>query len=241
MRSTSCKIPLSVFFPCYNEQDNISALLEKTLAFLPNISDDFEVIVVDDGSCDNTAEIVRKFADTDPCVKLISHQENLGYGAALQSGFKAAGKDFVFYTDGDNQFHIEDLARIVPLITDPAIKVDIVSCYRVNRQDSLLRRFNGHLWSSLMGILFGIRLKDVDAAFKLYRREVFDNIKLKSSGALIDTEVLARASRRGYRIVQYPVDHYPRLYGESSGGNIKVVLKAFTELFKLWLDIITDR
>ena len=233
------KIPLSVFFPCYNEQENLPMLIEEAVNFLPEVSNDFEIIVVDDGSVDNTLQIAKNFSATNPAIKVVSHEVNLGYGEALKSGFKNATKDFVFYTDGDKQFSILDLKKIIPLMTQPR-SPGIVSCYRMNRQDSLLRRANGKLWSNLMRILFGLKIKDVDCAFKLYRREIFDKISLKSSGALIDTEVLARASKKGYKIIQYPVLHYPRIYGQSSGGDLKVVFKAFTELLKLWVDIVTD-
>lgn len=229
-------ISISVFFPCHNEQDNIAALVEKTLQILPTISDDFEVIVVNDGSTDNTDQVARNLADQHKSVKIVTHPKNRGYGGALQSGFKAAGKEWVFYTDGDGQFDIAELPGILKFID----KYDIVSCYRINRQDSWIRKLNAWAWGGLMRYLFKLKIKDIDCAFKLYRREIFDHISMDSQGALIDTEILARAQRAGYTIIQHPVHHYPRKAGEQSGANVKVILRAFKEMLKLRSDILSS-
>ncbi|ARN57896.1 glycosyltransferase family 2 protein [Sedimentisphaera salicampi] len=238
--SETPKPALSIFFPCFNEEENLGGLIEETLSFLPEISDDFEIIAVDDGSTDKTAQIAQEYAQKDSRVKLVSHEVNKGYGEALKTGFEEACKEYVFYTDGDKQFSIKDLGKVLPLVAGENAPADIASCYRQNRQDNIFRKLTGHTWNILMCILFGFKLKDIDCAFKLYRREIFDNIKLKSSGALIDTEILVRARKKGFRITQMPVRHYPRVYGESSGAKPAVVLKAFAELSKLWLDIVTD-
>lgn len=222
-------VSISVFFPCYNEQDNIVRTVEQTLAALKKFNADFEVIIVNDGSCDSTGQIADELARQDSRVKVVHHPTNLGYGSALQSGFKAATKEHIFYTDGDCQFDINEMPPLLPLVK----QYDIVSCYRMNRQDSLMRKINGWCWTKLVCLLFGMRIHDIDCAFKLYKRQIFDNIELSSTGAMIDTEILARASRKGYTITQRGVHHYPRTAGSQSGSNLKVVLRAFKELYKL--------
>ena len=222
-------VSISVFFPCYNEQENVGRTVEKALAVLDKLKADFEVIIIDDGSTDGTGQIADEITSRNNKVKVVHHRTNLGYGAALQSGFKAATKELVFYTDGDGQFDINEMPPLLPLIEH----CDIVSCYRLNRQDSIIRKINGWCWTKLVCLLFNLKVRDIDCAFKLYRREIFDKIKLVSSGALIDAEILARAVRKGYCITQKGVHHYPRTVGVQTGANMKVILRAFKELFKL--------
>ncbi len=222
-------VSISVFFPCYNEQENVGRTVEKALEVMEKLNADFEVIIVDDGSSDGTGQIADEIAGRDKRVKVVHHQHNLGYGAALQSGFKTATKELVFYTDGDGQFDINEMPPLLSLMQ----KHDIVSCYRLNRRDSIIRKINGWCWSKLVCLMFGMKIRDIDCAFKLYKREIFNKLELSSTGALIDAEILARAARKGYRITQKGVHHYPRTSGEQSGANIRVVLRAFKELFKL--------
>lgn len=226
-------ISISVFFPFYNEQDNVADTTEKAIDVLQKIDADYELIIVDDGSKDNTGKIADEIVSQNDKVKVIHHPVNLGYGEALKSGFRAATKKLVFYTDGDGQFDIAEMPPLIELMK----QYDIVSCYRINRKDNLIRKINGWCWTKLVCLLFGMKVRDVDCAFKLYKREIFDNIKLSSSGALIDTEILARAFRRGYTIVERPVRHHPRIAGEQTGGNPLVILRAFRELFKLYRQI----
>ena len=220
---------ISVFFPCYNEQENVARTVRHALTVLENLKADFEVIIVDDGSCDATGQIADEIAGRNSRVKVVHHPVNLGYGDALKSGFKAATKELVFYTDGDGQFDINEMPQLLPLMA----QYDIVSCYRLNRQDSLLRRLNGWGWTKLVCLLFGIKIRDIDCAFKLYKRQIFDKIELSSTGALIDAEILARAVRKGCSITQKGVHHYPRTAGAQTGGSLRVILRAFKELLKL--------
>jgi len=229
MTESVSNISISVFFPCYNEQDNIAHVVQQALAALEKLKADFEVIIVDDGSSDSTGQIADELAGQNSGVKVVHHRTNLGYGAALQSGFKAATKELVFYTDGDGQFDINEMPPLLGLMEH----YDIVSCYRLNRQDNLIRKINGWCWTKLVCLLFGIKVRDIDCAFKLYKREIFDNIKLVSTGALIDAEILARAVRKGYRITQKGIHHYPRTAGSQTGANFRVILRAFKELLKL--------
>jgi len=236
MTETANNVSISVFFPCYNEQGNITDLVEKTLVVLEKLNADFEVIIVDDGSSDDTGKIADELAGGNDRVKAVHHRTNLGYGAALQSGFKAATKELVFYTDGDGQFDIKEMPGLLDLME----QCDIVSCYRLNRQDNLVRRINAWCWTKLVCLLFGMKIRDIDCAFKLYKREIFDTFELVSTGALIDAEVLARAVRKGYRVVQQGVHHYPRTVGAQTGANLRVILRAFKELFRLWKQIRKD-
>lgn len=224
---------ISVFFPCYNEQENVWRTVEKAVAVLEGLKTDFEIIIVDDGSGDATGKIADELASTDSRIKVVHHASNLGYGAALQSGFRAASKKIVFYTDGDGQFDISEMPALLDLLKD----YDIVSCYRIKRQDSFVRKVNAWCWTKLVCLLFGMKVRDIDCAFKLYKREIFDNIKMSSAGALIDTEILARATGKGYSLVQRGVSHYPRRAGEQTGANLKVILRAFRELFVLYRQI----
>lgn len=226
---TQTSVSISVFFPCYNEQGNVARTVQNALDVLENLKADFEVIIVDDGSRDDTAKITDEIAAQNNRVKVVRHPTNLGYGAALQSGFKAAKKEFVFYTDGDGQFDIKEMPPLLPLME----KFDIVSCYRLNRQDPIVRKLNGWAWTKLVCFVFGMKIRDIDCAFKLFKTKIFKNMDLSSTGALIDAEILARAVRKGCSVTQKGVHHYPRTAGAQTGANLRVILRAFKELFKL--------
>ena len=226
---STAAVSISVFFPCYNEQENVARTIHQALAVLEKLNADCEVIIVDDGSSDATGKIADEIAAKNNRVKVVHHHTNLGYGAALQSGFKAATKELVFYTDGDGQFDITEMPPLLPLIRE----YDIVSCYRIDRKDSLIRKINAYCWTKLVCLLFRMKIRDIDCAFKLYKKQVFDDMHLLSSGALIDTEILARAIRNGCTIIQEGVHHHPRVAGTQTGANVKVILRAFRELFEL--------
>lgn len=228
---------LSVFFPCYNEQDNIERVTKTAVDILESLKIDYEIIIVDDGSKDKTGQIADQLAAKDFHIKVVHHHPNLGYGAALQSGFKTATKEYVFYTDGDGQFDIKEL----PLLFKYTADYDIVTGYRINRQDNVLRKINAFCWTTMVNLLFGMKIKDMDCAFKLYKRQIFDNIRLKSTGALINTEIFARAKNKGYKIFQVGVHHYPRTAGKQTGAKLAVILRAFKELFALYKQIKNDK
>ncbi len=223
-------ISISVFFPCYNEQDNVGNTVTRAVGVLEKIGADYEVIIVNDGSKDSTGETADNIAAKNSRIKVVHHQTNLGYGSAVRSGIKASTKDFVFFTDGDGQFDVNEMPPLLPLME----KFDIVCGYRINRQDSFTRKLNGFLWTKLVCLLFGLSVRDVDCAFKLFKRNVFDNMPLVSTGALISAEILARAARRGFTITQVGVHHYPRTAGTQTGAKMSVILRAFKELFKLY-------
>lgn len=220
---------LSVFFPCHNEEANVERTTRAALDASRKVSEDFEIIIVNDGSRDRTAEIAESLAREIPQVRVVHHPTNLGYGAALTRGWREARKDWVFYTDGDGQFDFNELPRLVELLN----RYDIASAYRVGRKDPIARKLNAWLWNVLVNCIFGMGVRDVDCAFKLYPRKLFEQIELRSTGALIDTEVLAKANYLGYRIGQIGVRHFARTAGKQTGANPKVILRAFVELFRL--------
>lgn len=224
---------LTVFFPCYNEEANVERTTLAALATCRRLGMDFEVIIVNDGSRDRTGEIADRLAAEHSEVRAVHNRPNRGYGGALQRGFREAGKEWVFYTDGDGQFDFDEMDKLFLLLDH----YDIASAYRMDRKDPLIRKFNAFCWSLLVNSLFRIGIRDIDCAFKIYPRRFIDQIEMKSQGALIDTEMLARARRLGFTIGQVGVHHYPRTAGQQTGANIKVIARAFKELLKLRRDI----
>ncbi len=225
---------LTVFFPFYNEEANLERVTRRAIETLERLGLDWEIILVDDGSRDRTGEWADRLAAEDPRIRAIHHKPNRGYGGALQSGFREATKEWVFYTDGDGQFDINQIELLLPL----AGQYDIVNGYRLNRQDSLIRRMNAFCWGTLVKVLLKFRARDVDSAFKLYRAEIFRHIDMKSNGALIDAEILARANRAGYTIGHVGVRHLQRVAGQQTGARITVILRAFEELIRLRKSIL---
>ncbi len=220
---------LTIFFPCYNEEANVERMTRKAVEVGRMVADELEVIIVNDGSKDGTKEIADRLAAEIAEVRAVHNDPNLGYGGALQRGFREATKDWVFYTDGDGQFDLGEIPKLLPLLETH----DMVSCYRIDRQDSLVRKLNAWAWTRLVRFVFKLKLRDIDCAFKIYPRSFFDRITMKSRGALIDTEILAKAIQLNYSIAQLGVRHYPRTAGEQTGANLGVILRAFKELFRL--------
>jgi glycosyltransferase involved in cell wall biosynthesis len=226
---------IGVFFPCHNEAAVVEEVVSRALSVLKDLAIDYEVIVVNDGSSDQTGTIADRLAAANPKVRVVHHPVNRGYGAALQSGIAACSKDLVFFTDGDGQFDLAELKNLLPLIDTH----DIVIGYRLNRQEGIVRRFNGWAWTRLGCFLFSLRVRDIDCGFKLFRRQVFEGMTLHSGGALISTEILARAVRKGCSITQVGVHHFPRRTGMATGAKPAVILRAFRELFRLRRQILS--
>ncbi len=220
---------ISVFLPCLNEAAVLEQVVLQALTVLRDLAEDYEVIVVNDGSRDDTGVIADRIASANPKVRAVHHPENRGYGSALRSGIAACSKDLIFYTDGDGQFDLTELKNLLPLIDSH----DVVIGYRLNRREGIVRRFNGWAWTRLVCLVFSLKARDIDCAFKLFRRRIFDGMPLRSDGALISTEILARAARKGYSIAQVGVHHLPRRAGKATGAKPAVILRAFRELFRL--------
>ena len=226
-------LSLTVFFPCYNEEGNVERVVRRAAEVLPALVREWEIIAVNDGSKDRTGAIADRLAAEIPGVRAVHHEKNSGYGAALRTGLGNATKEYVFFTDGDGQFDIAEIERLLE-IRDQA---GIISGYRAHRQDNFMRRLNAACWGMLVRRMLSFRCRDVDCAFKLFRREMFDRMELKSTGAMINAEILARAARMGYRLVSIPVTHLPRVAGQQTGANFRVILRAFKELRRLRKDI----
>jgi uncharacterized protein (TIRG00374 family) len=224
---------LTVFFPCYNEEENVEKQTLDVDRVIGEIVEDYEVVIVDDGSTDRTGEIAERLAREHPHVRVIRHPRNLGYGTALRTGFTGAKKDLILYTDGDCQFDIRDVRKLLPLMREG---VDMVVGYRENRRDKPLRKFVSRVYNFIIRMVFGLKVRDIDCAFKLFRKPVFDRVEIRSERFLVDTEILVKAKRAGLTIVETPVTHLPRTRGKSSvsPGDVFNTLR---ELSHLWLHI----
>ena len=219
---------LSVVLPAYNEEENVESAVEQVSAIAQELGMDYEIILVNDGSADQTGEIARELEQRVPNFRLVEHYPNRGYGGSLKAGFAAATKDLIVFVPADNQFDFSEVHRLLERLDE----ADIVSGYRVDRQDSFIRKFNALGWNMVVRLLFGSLCRDIDCGFKLFRREILDRVNIVSNGAMIDTEFLAGAKARGYRIVDVPVTHLPRVAGEATGANFRVVAKAFYDLVR---------
>jgi glycosyltransferase involved in cell wall biosynthesis len=220
---------ISVVFPAYNEEGNIAAAVQQATQCLERLFEDWEVIIVNDGSRDRTGEIINTLAEQDHRVIALHHPVNRGYGAALQSGIQGAVKELIFFCDSDLQFHLSELLLTLTWIE----QYDIVVGYRAKRRDLLHRRLNAMGWNLLVRTLLGLRVRDIDCAFKLFHSAVFRAIKIDAVGAMVNTDILVQAIRMGFKIKEVPVTHFPRLRGQSTGANLRVIVKAFKELFRL--------
>ena len=225
----SKSLNVSVVLPAYNEEKNLRRTVDSARMVLSQIATDWEIIVVDDGSTDGTASVCEELIAECDKVRIIRHGSNKGYGAALKSGILSAGHELIFFTDSDGQFDLRELERLL----EWADEYDIVMGYRGKRHDPWHRLINAFGWNVLVRVVFGLRVRDVDCAFKLFRRTVFDRVKIRSAGAMINAEILAQATRFGMRMREIKVSHYPRSHGKASGANIAVIMKAFCELVRV--------
>jgi glycosyltransferase involved in cell wall biosynthesis len=230
---------LSFFFPAHNEAENIEALVAEALDALPSLADEFEVIAVDDGSRDATPEIADALAAKDPRVRVVHHAVNKGYGAALRSGFGAARYDLVCFIDGDRQFKVADIGRLLDGLNGSDAP-DVVLGYRLKRADPFIRLAYARAYRLALRIFFRLKVRDPDCACKLFRRAALSDIRLESGGAFLSAELLIKLRARGRRLTEVGVPHYPRTAGSPSGANPKVVLRAVRDFWRLrirmWLN-----
>lgn len=223
---------ISVVIPAYNEAENVAKAAADADAAAAQNSPDYEVIVVDDGSRDNTSAVVQGLMPQYPHLRLARNEPNRGYGGSLRRGFDEARKEVIVYAPADNQFDFHEMTRLLQLIDGGA---DIAAGYRAERNDPFLRRLNAFGWNSLIRLLFGYLCRDVDCGFKAFRRSVLADVPLQSVGAMVDTEFLAGARARGYVIKEAPVTHLPRTAGRPTGANLRVILRAFRDLLRFRL------
>jgi glycosyltransferase involved in cell wall biosynthesis len=222
---------LSVFFPAYNEEKNVPIVVEKALKVIPRVADEYEVIVVNDGSRDRTGEVAEELARVNPCVRVISHARNCGYGAALRTGFRAARYPWVAFTDSDGQFDFADIERFLPFTQS----ADLILGYRRQRADSVLRRVYTLGWALIPRLLLGLDVRDYSCGFKLIRKSVVDAVEpLQGEEKVYQIELLVKARRKGFKFAEVGVHHYPRTFGKQTGANLKVVLRSLREMFDLY-------
>lgn len=225
---------LSIFMPAFNEEGNIAATIIDAEKAARRISQEYEIIIVNDGSRDRTAEIVKELSKVNPRLKLVSHAHNKGYGAAVKTGLANCKKDWIFFTDSDGQFHYDEIEKFV----EAASNADLIMGYRKKRMDPFHRVFVAQVLLKVWNfVLFGLTVRDVDCAYKLFSRRVKDSVKLKTESAITVSEFIIKTKAAGFRIKQLPVIHYPRLFGEQTGGNWRVIMRAAKESFKLYKEL----
>lgn len=225
------KYSLSIILPVYNEEYNLERVIEGIVNFLQNqdIFEKYEIIVVDDGSGDNTHKILSELAYKIPYIKSITHCENLGYGEALMSGVKISRYSLFFFMDADRQFNIRDINRMFIYLDD----FDIIAGYRYKREDAFHRIILGKAYSWIAFLLFGLRLKDINCGFKLFKKEILEDEGIQSRDGIFYTEIFVRAKTKGYRIKEVPVEHFPRLSGKATGASPKVIFNSIVDLIML--------
>jgi glycosyltransferase involved in cell wall biosynthesis len=229
---------LSIFFPAYNDAGTIASLALVAHMSARELTDDYEVIVVDDGSPDHTGALLDEMARHFPWLKVVHHEKNRGYGGALRTGFETASKELVFYTDGDAQYDPRELAALWPALKGD---VDFVNGYKISRHDPLHRVVVGRLYHWFVKLAFGLRLRDVDCDFRLMRRSVFDKVRLTRSSGVICVELMKKVQDHGYRIAQVPVHHFHRSYGKSQFFNFPRVARTLRDLAQLWFELVVRR
>jgi glycosyltransferase involved in cell wall biosynthesis len=233
--SPSRRPSITVFFPAYNDEGSIKFLVERALALLPQLCDDYEIIVVNDGSSDGTAAVLDALAQQVPQLRVIHHQHNCGYGGALRTGFMNATKDLVFYTDGDAQYDVNELSALLPLLSQ---EVEVVNGYKLKRSDNRRRIILGGIYKRLARVLFNLPIRDVDCDFRLLRRSALQSVELVSNSGVVCTELIYKLRRAGCRFAETPVHHYPRMCGQSQFFTLRRVAQTALDFFALWVRLI---
>lgn len=226
---------ISVFFPAYNDGGTIASMVILALLTLRELTDDYEVIVVNDGSADYTPQVLDELAEMYEQVRVIHHEQNKGYGGALRTGFSSATKELVFYTDGDAQYDPRELKVLYPALVEG---VDMVNGYKISRSDPWYRTVIGRIYHWTVKLSFGLRLRDVDCDFRLMRRAIFDRVHLESSSGVICVEMMKKIQDAGFVIAEAPVHHYHRVYGRSQFFNFGRIFRVGRDLLKLWLQLV---
>jgi len=229
---------LSIFFPAYNDGGTIASMVIRAVKTAADLTPDFEIIVVDDGSADGTAGIADELARTYPQVRAVHHPTNRDYGAALRTGFRSATKDLIFYTDGDAQY---DPAELATLWASMGPDADLVNGYKISRADPLHRIVIGRIYHYIVSILFGLKLRDVDCDFRLMRRSIFERIDLQKTSGIICVEMMKKIQDQGFRIVEVPVHHFHRSYGQSQFFNFRRLFRTARDLLLLWFALVVRR
>jgi glycosyltransferase involved in cell wall biosynthesis len=236
MAAAATKPPgLSVFFPAYNDSGTIASLVITSLKTAERLTPDFEIIIVNDGSGDQTAAIADELARTYPQVRVVHHQKNRGYGGALRSGFAAATRELIFYTDGDAQYDPSEMAALWDALNDD---VDLVNGYKISRSDPMHRILIGRIYHHTVKMLFGLKVRDVDCDFRLMRRAIFERVALEKNSGVICLEMMKKIQDAGFRISEVPVHHYHRAYGRSQFFNFRRLFRTGVDVMKLWFALV---
>ncbi|HMQ33211.1 MAG TPA: glycosyltransferase family 2 protein [Chloroflexaceae bacterium] len=229
---------ITAFFPAFNDAGTIGSMVVSAIETLEAVTDDYEVIVVENGSTDYTVQVLESLAEHYPRLRVLPHRQPLGYGGALRVGFASATKDLIFYTDGDAQYDPRELTLLLPAMRDD---IDIVNGWKIDRSDPLHRKIIGRVYHHTVKLLFGFKLRDVDCDFRLIRREVFDVVELESDSGTICLELVKKLQDAGYRFAEVPVHHYHRTYGESQFFNFPRLWRTGVQLIQLWWKLVVRR
>jgi glycosyltransferase involved in cell wall biosynthesis len=231
---------LTFFFPAYNEQENIERTVELALSQIGPLVPSIEVLAIDDGSTDRTPELADALAAADPRVR-VHHQPNRGYGGAIKAGFEEARGELICFSDGDLQFDLREMSRLLERLGDERKPVDAVIGFRIKRRDPFHRIFIAKSYNAIVSVAFGLRVRDIDCAMKLFRREVFDGLRLDAEGPFLSAELLIKLRARSVRIAQVGVNHFPRAAGQNTGASFGKILRTFRDLARLRWDLWTKR
>jgi glycosyltransferase involved in cell wall biosynthesis len=235
---TTARPSLSVFFPAYNDSGTIASLVITAIQTASQLTPNYEVIVVNDGSSDRTGQILEELARLYPALRIVSHEVNRGYGGALRSGFAAATNDIVFYTDGDAQYDPAEMALLWPSMTQD---VDLVNGYKISRSDPWHRILIGRVYHHIVKAMFGLTVRDVDCDFRMMRRSIFNRVQLEKNSGVICLEMMKKIEDAGFRIVEVPVHHFHRAYGKSQFFNFRRVFRTGVDVLKLWYMLVIRR
>lgn len=229
---------ISIFFPAYNDAGTIASMVVTARIAARQLTHDFEILVVNDGSRDHTAEVLGELERIIPELRVVHHTKNRGYGGALRTGFASASKDLIFYTDGDAQYDPRELRALVERMDEG---VDFVNGYKMGRSDPLHRVLIGRIYHWTVRLAFGLRLRDVDCDFRLFRKSILDRVELTKSSGVICVELMKKVQDAGFRILEVPVHHYHRAYGKSQFFNFRRVGRTLYDLIRLWVDLVIRR
>jgi len=229
---------ITAFFPCYNDAGTIASMVALMDLTLRKLTDDYEILVIDDGSSDHSQEILKECESRYERLKVIFHEKNKGYGGALKTGFYSATKEWIFYTDGDFQYDVSEISKLIPEVKDD---IDIVNGYKISRSDPFHRKIIGRTYHLIMKLMFGFKLKDVDCDFRLIRRSVFDKIKLEYNSGIICVEMIKKIQDAGFHFAEVPVHHFFRSYGKSQFFNVKRIYHVGKDILKLWWKLVIKK
>ena len=238
MTNPTRNLSISVFFPAFNDAGTIASLVMDALAVLPALTDDYEVLVINDGSTDATPAVLKELEHAHPRVKIVHHERNMGYGAALRSGFSHASKDLIFYTDGDGQYDVREMVALRPLMTGG---VDVVNGFKIKRADDRRRKVLGGIYNRLARLLFRLPISDVDCDFRLLRRSRVQQIEIGSSSGAVCVELVRKLHATGCVFAEAPVHHYPRVHGRSQFFTLRRVARTAQDFYLLWLRLVVLR